>query len=281
MARQAARIATMNRISAALLCLLALITVIHAPAARAWGAQGHRLVARIAERELTPQAHAEVDRLLAGEPNPSLPGIAAWADALRRSDPDLGKRSARWHYVNLGEHGCRYLPARDCPGGDCVVQALATQSAILADHDQPLPARRQALKFVVHLAGDIHQPMHAGYARDKGGNDFQLQFDGAGSNLHALWDGGMLRDRHLGDDAYLQRLLALPAPHAGPGPALPPAGAAWAQAACRIATAPGAYPPRHVLSGDYLATWRPVAETQLRLAGDRLAAILNAALGAP
>ncbi|WP_140719435.1 S1/P1 nuclease [Pseudomonas sp. Hp2] len=251
------------------------------PQAHAWGGQGHRLVARIADRELTPQAHAEVARLLAGEPDPTLAGIASWADELRKSDPDLGKRSASWHYVNLGEHDCAYEPARDCPDGNCVVEALRTQTALLADRSQPLAVRRQALKFVVHLVGDIHQPMHAGYAHDKGGNDFQLQFDGKGTNLHALWDSGMLYDRHVDDDAYLARLLALPRPAPGNGPALPPPAADWARASCRIAVTPGVYPARHVLPDGYVATWRPVAETQLLLAGDRLAAILDAALGAP
>lgn len=268
-----------NIFTTASLCAIAL--ALHAPGAAAWSGQGHRLVARIADGELTPQAHAGVARLLAGEPDPTLSGVASWADDLRKSDPDLGKRSAPWHYVNLGENDCSYVPARDCPDGDCVVEALKTQAAILADRGLPLPARRQALKFVVHLVGDIHQPMHAGYAHDRGGNDFQLQFDGKGTNLHALWDSGMLYDRHLDDDAYLEQLLALPRPAADSGPALPPPGAAWAQAACRIAVTPGVYPARHGLPGDYVVTWRPLVEAQLRLAGERLAAIIDAALGTP
>lgn len=247
----------------------------------AWSGQGHRLVARIAEQELAPQTRTEVARLLADEPYPTLAGIASWADELRRSDPDLGKRSARWHYVNLAENRCDYLPPRDCPNGDCVIEALRTQTAILADRSQSLSERRQALKFVVHLVGDIHQPMHAGYAHDHGGNDFQLQVDGRGSNLHALWDGGMLRERHLDDSAYLQHLLALPRAGSAADSALPPATTAWAQAACRISITAGVYPTRHVLPDAYVATWRPLAEAQLRLAGDRLATLLDAALGAP
>ncbi|WP_434987752.1 S1/P1 nuclease [Xanthomonas melonis] len=264
------------------LCVLAaaIAAAIQPLTACAWGAQGHRLVARVAETELSPQARTQVAQLLAGEPDPTLHGIATWADDLREHDPDLGKRSARWHYVNLGEHDCNYMPARDCPDGSCVVAALERQTAVLADRSQPLEARRQALKFVVHFVGDIHQPMHAGYAHDKGGNDFQLQIDGKGSNLHALWDSGMLNARHLGDAAYLQRLLALPAATAA-SPVLPPPAANWAQASCKIAITPGVYPKAHVLPEDYLATYRPIAEAQLRMAGDRLAAILNATLAGP
>ncbi|PPU97227.1 endonuclease [Xanthomonas populi] len=258
----------------------AVAAALHPITVLAWGAQGHRLVARLAETELSPQARAQVAQLLAGEANPSLAGVASWADDLREHDPDLGKRSGPWHYVNLGEHDCNYVPARDCPDGHCVIAALDQQTALLADRSQPLDVRRQALKFVVHFVGDIHQPMHAGYAHDNGGNAFQLQIDGKGSNLHSLWDSGMLNDRHLSDDAYWQRLLALPAATAV-SPVLPPPAAAWAQASCKIAITPGVYPSKHVLPDSYIATYRPLAETQLRIAGDRLAAVLNAALAAP
>ncbi len=260
-------------------CTLALTTL--PSSAWAWGGQGHRLVARIADTELTPQARQQVTALLAGEPDPSLAGIASWADELRENDPDLGKRSARWHYVNLGEHDCRYDPPRDCPDGKCVVAALQQQTALLADRNQPRQVRQQALKFVVHLVGDIHQPMHAGYAHDKGGNDFQLQFGGKGTNLHSLWDSGMIYARHLSDDAYLAVLLQLPATPVTGVPAALPDAAAWAQASCRIAIAPGVYPRKHVLPDNYLERYRPQAEARLRVAGDQLAALLNAVLTTP
>ncbi|MCD7097591.1 S1/P1 nuclease [Stenotrophomonas sp. MMGLT7] len=259
----------------ALLCTLA--CALQPFQALAWGGQGHRLVAEIAQAQLTPQARQQVTQLLQGEPVATLPGIASWADELRESDPDLGKRSARWHYVNIGESDCRYQPSRDCADGNCVVEALQAQAALLADRSQPLPVRRQALKFVVHLVGDIHQPMHAGYARDRGGNDYQIQFDGRGSNLHSLWDSGMLRQRKLDDAHYLQVLQALP--RAAPARAADAPG--WAEASCRIAIAPGTYPPRHVLPAGYVETRRPLAEAQLRLAGDRLADLLNAAFSPP
>ncbi|MDG2527057.1 S1/P1 nuclease [Stenotrophomonas sp. HITSZ_GD] len=264
------------RIAALALPLLAL----HIPQAQAWGGQGHRLVARVADTELTPQARKQIATLLAGEPTPTLAGIASWADELREHDPDLGKRTSPWHYVNLAEHDCAYDPPADCPDGKCVIAALNQQTALLADRSQPLDVRRQALKFVVHLVGDIHQPMHAGYARDKGGNDFQLQFNGKGTNLHSLWDSGMLYDRHLDDDAYLAELLKRP-PTPAATPVLPPDAVGWAQASCRVAIAPGVYPDTHVLPAGYVAQYRPLAEAALRQAGDRLAAILNAALGTP
>ena len=136
------------------------------------------VVARIAEPRLTPQTRAEVARLLANEPTPTLAAIAPWADELRAKDPGLGKRSAGWHYVNIGEDDCQYDVERNCRNGNCVVEALKTQTAILGDRSRPDAERAQALKFVVHFVGDIHQPMHAGYGHDKGGNDFQVQYNG-------------------------------------------------------------------------------------------------------
>lgn len=248
------------------------------PAAHAWGPLGHRLVARLAEADLDPQARAEIHRLLQGEADPSLAGIANWADNLRENDPDLGRTSARWHYVNIGEHDCSYQPARDCPDGKCVIEAIRAQAAILADRTRPDAERSQALKFVVHLVGDAHQPLHAGYARDKGGNDFQTSYEGKGGNLHRVWDSGLLNSRGLDEDAYLRVLQALPAPAPDRADALPPASADWARQSCAIVVAPGFYPDRAVLQPAYYDAQRPIAERQLRIGGARLAALLNAAL---
>ena len=270
----ARRTATLRSASLlALLCALVLVPLI----AAAWGQRGHALVGALAERELSPAARAEVARLLAGEPEPSLAGVADWADTLRENDPDLGRRSAKWHYVNMAEDGCAVRPARQCPGGDCLYAAIAAQRAILADHARPLAERRQALKFLVHFVGDAHQPLHAGYARDRGGNTHQIRHAGEGSNLHRLWDAELPArpglSRREQRDALLRRPL--------------PSGAAiadpmhWTAAACRLALRPGFYPKAGSDVGDaYLTRWRPVADAQLRLAGHRLARLLDAALGA-
>lgn len=250
--------------------------------ALAWGKLGHRLVAQVAERDLTPAARAEVSRLLAGEPDPTLPGVASWADELREHDPDLGKRSARWHYVNIGESNCRYEARRDCPNGDCVIEALKTQTAILADRTRPRAERAQALKFVVHFTGDAHQPMHAGYGHDRGGNDRQISFRGRGTNLHAFWDSGMLNSQNLSGDAWLARIGArAPSVNASAPVRLPPPAADWAEAACRIAVSPGVYPRRARINEAYVTTHLPQVEQELRDAGARLGALLNTALATP
>lgn len=246
--------------------------------AMAWGALGHRLVARLAQPQLDAQAQAEVARLLQGEADPTLAGIATWADELRSTDPDLGRRSARWHYVNIDDPGCNFDPQADCRGGNCIVTALETQTAILADPARSDEERRQALKFVVHFVGDLHQPLHAGRGHDRGGNDYQVNWNGKGSNMHSLWDSGLLRSADVDEDGWLARLQALPAPT--PTSPLPvDAPRLWAEQSCRLAAAAGFYPRGHVIDQAYANAHLPLAERQLRLAGERLAAVLNAALG--
>lgn len=273
-------------LSALLLFLAAL-----APAsALAWSRQGHELVGELAQRDLSPAAQQEVARLLAGEPVPTLAGVATWADQIRAESRDgihpLGERSSRWHYINFQRgQGCDYVPARDCPGGNCVIAAINAQRAILADRMRPLAERRDALKFLVHFVGDAHQPMHAGYADDRGGNHFQIQYrgkgapDGQGTQLHGVWDYWVLRGAGLDNDRYLERLLKLPMP-ADPAADADNAPAEWTLESCRLIRDEALYPSKRkrVLGDDYLDRHRPLAERRLRQAGARLAMLLNAAL---
>jgi len=258
--------------AAALLCVLIFVPL----GASAWGQRGHALVGALAERELSPAARAEVDRLLAGEPDPTLAGVASWADELRENDPDLGRRSAKWHYVNMAEDGCKARPAAQCPGGDCVYAAIAAQRAILSDRTRPLGERSQALKFLVHFVGDAHQPLHAGFARDRGGNTHQIRHAGEGTNLHRLWDGELPARAGMSRREQLEAIAQLPLP-ADAHIADP---MQWAAAACEVALRQGFYPKSGSEVGEaYLSRWRPVADAQLRLAGHRLGRLLEAALG--
>lgn len=264
--------------------LLAVLTLVAALAlallpvpAQAWGLLGHRLVALLAWDDLTPDTRRQIDALLQGEPDATLAGIAGWADDLRRNDPVLGKQSANWHFVNLGEHDCTYLQRRDCQGGNCVVEAIRTQTAILADPRRTRAERLLALKFVVHFVGDAHQPLHAGYAHDKGGNDAQINWNGRGTNMHTLWDSRMLVSTGRSEQAYLAHLRTLPRP-AIAAMTLPPPAAAWAEQSCRVVTQPDFYPRRAKLEQAYVDKHLPIAERQLRAGGVALAAVLNKAL---
>ena len=248
------------------------------------GARGPPHRCAHAEAGLSPAARVEVDRLLEGEADPTLAGIAAWADELRHTDPEAAKASARWHFVNF-QGRCAFDAAKDCPGNDCVIGAINRQYLALAQQTRPDTERRDALKYLVHFVGDAHQPLHAGLRDDAGGNRHQVNYKGDGSNLHRIWDGTILERRGLKSRAYAAELLAR-APLAqdptlqsqSQTPALD-----WALESCRIIEAGDVYPPegRRVLGDTFLDARLPIVEERLRKAGARLAAMLNHALAPP
>ncbi len=236
----------------------------------AWGPLGHRIVARLAEAQLTPQARAEAQKLLALRGARHLADIAVWADDLRDIDPALFQRTKRLHFVNFHSRDCIYEPPRDCRHGECAVAAIDKYSAILADHANSQAARAEALAFVVHFVGDIHQPLHADFRHDAGGNDFQVHWHGRGSNLHRIWDSAMLDTAHLSAARYARKLEAERTPVATAG-----TPAEWAGESCRLDRDGGIYPASHTIGPAYVDRELPVADRRLRQAGARLAELLN------
>jgi hypothetical protein len=165
----------------------------------AWGREGHAIIAAIAENELTPLAWAQVDLILAddldasGEPShrKTLTEIASWADEIRATPQ--GHSTAPWHYEDDPVCGTP-IAQNVCPHGQCIGTALPAQLAILADRHAAPRARDEALKWVVHLVGDLHQPLHAADHDDHGGNQVRVTWFGQTSagpyplNLHSVWD---------------------------------------------------------------------------------------------
>ena len=234
--------------------------------AQAWGPVGHQTVAMAARAQLTPEALSRLQELIALEPGTTLAEIATWADEHRSPE------TAPWHYVNFPVGDCSYRPARDCLDGQCIVAVLDAQLQILSSPAPP-PERLQALKWVVHLVADLHQPLHAGMLEDRGGNRYQLQFLLRWSNLHTLWDSGLIH--HMGEDApTLAARLARQFWPSAPGSL---SVRAAAEESCRIARQPGLYPPGRV-GQEYISTYTPIVEQRLWLASVRLAALLNRAL---
>lgn len=251
------------------LALAALSAAAAVPSAHAWGFEGHRLVAGLAEPLLSARARAETQRLLAQEPGATLTSVATWADEIR--SPATGP----WHYVNFPQDDCHYDKPRDCADGACVVEALRAQVDLLKS-DADDARRLVALKYVVHLVGDVHQPLHAGHREDKGGNLFQIQLHGQGRNLHALWDTGMIM-AHAGGVPALREALRRQLPAAPVRPQAP-AAAQWAEESCRLVQAEGFYPASHKIDDDYLDGQAATLQARLAQAALRLAAVLNEAL---
>lgn len=219
------------------------------------------IIASLVQAQLTPNAKAEIDKLPALEPGETRASISTWADEHRNP------ATAAWHYINFPKNNCTYHAHRDCPDGNCVVAAINWQLEVLAS-SAPDDNRLMALKYIVHLVADIHQPLHAGYAEDRGGNTYQLQAFLRGSNLHALWDVGLIKNMDMSNEALTTRLLATPVQTAEFN------ATSVAEQSCRIVGMPGFYPDWKVVVA-YIERFTSVMEQRLALAGARLAVVLN------
>jgi hypothetical protein len=171
-----------------------------AQSAFAWGPQGHRTIGAIADRLLTPAAHAAVLEILADDRdklgNPSgrstLESVSDWADEVRGTPAD---RPA-WHYDDVPVCGV-VDKARYCPDGRCNSEQLKRLIAVLRDDHAAARDRDEALKWIVHLLADIHQPLHAADNADQGGNLVRVALEGVHTrgraSLHKVWDNELVQ----------------------------------------------------------------------------------------
>lgn len=150
-----------------------------------WGREGHIVVALIAERYMTPDALKRASDLLDGA---SVDSVASWADDYRHDHPATGP----WHYIDIPLAESKVDMARDCPNDQCVIGQTRHFLSVLKDPNADKAAKAEALKFVVHFVGDLHQPLHDEDDGDKGGNARHVIFDGRPDNLHWIWDTGLL-----------------------------------------------------------------------------------------
>lgn len=156
----------------------------------AWGPTGHRAVGQIAERRLSAAALGKTTALLEGA---SLAEVSTWADEIR-SDP-AWRHADPWHYINLADDEDLVTVARN-PAGDAL-EAIDRFAAVLADRSAPGERRAEALRFLVHLVGDLHQPLHVGRADDRGGNAVEARWFGRPTNLHRVWDSDLIDGEQL------------------------------------------------------------------------------------
>jgi S1/P1 Nuclease len=256
-----------------------LIAILSHHQASAWGTAGHSVVAEIAQRRLSPDVLRQVKDLLGGEV--SLASEAAWADDVALARPE----TIRWHFVNIPYAATGYDPDRDCqetPKGDCVIKAIARFRTVLADRSMPKASRAEALRFLVHLIGDIHQPLHDIDRNDAGGSQLPVLFYDRPMSLHAAWDFGLIEKHTFDWGDYVRQIeqLWLPGQDVVALQRGEPVDWAWDahMAAVKVSYV---LPEDLRLGDDYFRRGLPVVTQQLALAGIRLARVLNEALGAP
>jgi hypothetical protein len=243
----------------------------------AWGRLGHRVISRLAEQHLTPKAKAGIAALLAeGE---SIADASTWADEQRRDLPE----TAPWHYVDVPLDEPKYDPkwSGDDPKKGCVVAKINEFRATLEDPNKTVEEKRFALRFLIHCIEDMHMPMHVGDNFDRGGNDTQVSFFDEGTNMHSLWDGGMIRRVSESEDVWLKELTVLPSLQSNDTTAQTSVEdwateSLWAAREAYQDPTTGMRIKSGAKLGDqYFNKNLPVARARLYQAGGRLAAVLN------
>lgn len=156
----------------------------------AWGQTGHRVVGLIAEQHLSAKARKKIARVLE---NNSLAEVSNWMDEIR-SDPAYN-HTHDWHWVTIPD-GMKYEQTVKNPKGDLVMKIGELVEA-LKSHQLPAAQEQEYLKYLVHLVGDLHQPLHVGGKDDIGGNAVRVQWFGQSSNLHRVWDSDMIEGKDL------------------------------------------------------------------------------------
>jgi hypothetical protein len=158
----------------------------------AWARDGHRIVCDLAWRHLNDEARLDVERLIALDPQfDDFREMCSWADLVRGSSHRM---SGPWHYTNQRRDDPR-IDYEDCANTGCIISAVDAHATIFADRARSDADRLEALKFLAHWLGDIHQPLHVSIEGDRGGNNVPVLWRGTRrTNLHRVWDREILRD---------------------------------------------------------------------------------------
>lgn len=243
--------------------------------AAAWGPLGHATIGHAATVQLSPPAQARLMEILAVTSREALTRAVDracfWPDTVR--DSPAWSWSASQHYVNIPRSSERYDRQRDCPEGRCATEAILRYAADLSrpglDHERSW----QAFAWLCHLVGDLHQPLHAGFLDDRGGNEVDIIYRGKHANLHRFWDSILAEERMAGKIGDTNSIDS----SAGISMRVqwkPSDVVDWTEESHRLATV-NAYPPDTVITDDFAdASWA-IIQLQWRRAATRLALILN------
>ena len=236
--------------------------------AQAWGKTGHRVTGEIAQSYLSDAAQSGVQNILGVE---DLAEASTWPDLMRSSRSDYWQRIASpWHYdtVPKGED----YPDVDIPDWGDAATALAAFRETLKSNTASDEEKALALRFVVHIVGDLHQPLHAGNGTDRGGNTYTVTFFDKLTNLHSVWDSELIDHEQLSYTemaTWLRRTITADdlAEWSVTDPAI------WINESTAIRDT--IYPEERDLRWGYVYDHRDVYRQRLKQAGVRIAAYLN------
>ena len=215
----------MKRFGIYLCSLYVLVLLFWPTAAHAWGCKGHQTVALIAEKHLTPEARQWVLKLLSenqidpklnrycgGASRDVMADAATWADDVRGE-----RKNGPWHYIDIPRRSPRGPLEPFCRQEGCVTRAISEQLVILKDPKADAAKRAEALRYIIHFVGDLHQPLHTTTNADEGGNCVPVKYfrrsphehnHSFSPNLHSIWDTAILeRDTEGADPAEYAETL--------------------------------------------------------------------------
>lgn len=248
--------------------LLGAVTAAMSFQALSWGQTGHRVTGAIAEQYLTPEAQSAINSLL---PKEDLAEASTFADEMRSDPSEFWQKTASpWHYVTVpADKTYAQVGAPDQGDAYSALEAFAKQ---VKDPIASLEQKQIALRFIVHIIGDLHQPFHAGDGTDKGGNDVKLSFFWEDSNLHRVWDSGLIDRENLSYTEWTSRLgRKITEQQAKEWMITDPK--VWIAESAELRK--NLYPDSKKLSWGYQHQNLPVVKQRLQKAGVRMAAYLN------
>ena len=159
----------------------------------AWGSTGHQSIALIAEQHMTPIALKKAHDTLDGD---SLMAVSTWADQVR-SNPKTYGNTGNWHYTTWPDNVENFNAIFETKQSGVLLSQIEKRISELKDTKSSQAKKAFALKFIVHLIGDLHQPLHIGGGNDRGGNDCKVIWQHNNTNLHAVWDSGIIERTNL------------------------------------------------------------------------------------
>jgi len=236
-----------------------------------WGYTGHKTVATIAENHLTPKTQLVIKTLLGDQ---TIADIASWADEVRNKPEYKGTASLHFIDLPLGLSYKQFSDSVKVQGEHNVYGALLKYENVLRNPSTTNDQKTEALKFVVHFVGDAHQPMHVSRKEDKGGNTIQVQFNGKGTNLHSLWDSGLINKQGLTFDQMAKEYDNATPNEIKKWQSESPMQWVWEsyQLSSKLYAE---VEKNNVLDDEYYRQHIPIVQQRIEMAGIRLAGVLN------
>lgn len=237
----------------------------------AWSGPVHNAIGMLAIGRLQDDTRDQLEGLVGVLDEESIGRACNW--------PDVIREKAQWewskplHYINIPRGDFSYQASRDCPDGRCATEAIKHYAGELSKPVNTRQVRWQAFAWLCHLVADLHQPMHAGFADDRGGNDYEVVVRGETINLHYFWDHVVVM-AHADDWRELSRLVqASPAPSLKPG-WVPDDVNEWTNESHELAKL-SAYPPSREISATWGQQSLQIAVERINLAAARLALVVE------